>query len=124
MSAFYVGASAELLVNLAGRSRFFYALRRNDDGEIFFARVDQLIDQDSIEINEPGDPSKNYPDFEEGFDFYNGRDSEHNLIYDNLKYEQYRWDYRTVYYYIDDQGQLVQRSNQSYPYPANISSEG
>lgn len=124
MSTFYVGQSAELMIGLAGKTRYFYGLRRNDDGELFLVKIDQLVDLDSIEINKPGDPQENYPDFEEGFDFYDGRNSDHELSFENLNYEQYKWDGRSMFYYVDSAGQLVQRTNQGYSYPTNISSEG
>jgi len=105
---------------LGDQPRFFYALRRTDDGELYFARIDQLIGEDAIEINLPGDPSENYEDFEVGVDFYEGRDVYHNLVFENLNYEQYRWDNRSIYYYIDEDGQLVARVNATYTYPTGV----
>ena len=105
---------------LGDQPRFFYALRRTDDGELYFARIDQLIGEDAIEINLPGDPAENYEDFEVGVDFYEGRDVYHSLVFENLKYEQYRWDDRNIYYYIDADGQLVARVNATYTYPTGV----
>lgn len=105
---------------LGDQPRFFYGLRRTDDGELYFARVDQLIGDDAIDINAPGDPSGNYEDFEVNVDFYEGRDVYHNLVFENLNYEQYRWDDRSIYYYIDDDGQLVARVNATYTYPTGV----
>ena len=105
---------------LGDQPRFFYGLRRTDDGELYFVRIDQLIGEDAIDINAPGDPSENYEDFEVGVDFYEGRDVYHNLVFDNLNYEQYRWDDRSIYYYIDDDGQLVARVNATYTYPTGV----
>ena len=39
------------------------------------------------------------------------RDS-HNLVYENLNYEQFRWDDANLVYYINDEGELVVRVNQ------------
>ena len=105
---------------LGGQPRYFYGLRRTDDGDLYFSRVDQLIGEDSIEINLPGDPNDNFEDFEVGVDFYEGRDAYHNIVFENLNYEQYRWDDRSIYYYIDDDGQLVARVNAVYTYPTGI----
>lgn len=105
---------------LGDQPRFFYGLRRTDDGELYFARVDQLIGDDSIDINAPGNPIENYEDFEMGIDFFEGRDVYHNIVFENLNYEQYRWDDRSIYYYIDDDGQLVARVNASYTYPTGV----
>ena len=100
---------------LGTHPRYFYALRRTDDGDLYFARVDQLSD-DSIQINAIGADDDNYPDFESGIDFLEGRDVYHNLVYPNLNYEQMRWDSRNIYYYINDDGELVARVNQKYTY--------
>ena len=63
-------------------------------------------------------------DFESGVDFFEGIKADHEVEYDNLKYTQYRWDNRSILYYIDAQGQLVQRINQGYSYPTGVSSNG
>ena len=80
MSANYTGFTPDH-INGAVQDRFFYGLRRTDDGELFLAKSDQLKTQDSITINNPGDPTNNYPSFEQGQDFNEGRDVNHNLIY-------------------------------------------
>jgi len=102
---------------------YFYGIKRNDDGEITLTRVNQLSRSDSISINNPGDIDNNYEGFEIGTDFFEGRDVFHNIVYENLLYEQYRWDERNVYYYVDPtSGQLVARINTKYTYPSGISS--
>jgi len=100
--------------------RFFYGFRRTDDGELYLAKLDQSKKTDVIEINTPGDSEENYPTFEEGIDYIEGRDENHEIVYENLNYEQFRWDERNLLYYIDDDGQLVVRINQSYVYPTGI----
>lgn len=117
--AHYVGGNTSGFYS-AMNPRYFYGLRRTDDGEVYLAKVDQAKKTDSVEINAPGDPIENYPNFQEGEDFLEGRDSNHDLVYDNLNYEQFRWDDRNLLYYIDDDGQLVVRINQSYTYPEGI----
>lgn len=115
---YYIGKTPEDV--LGDQPRYFYGLRRTNDGEVYFGRVDQMNNQDSLTINSSGDPSESYNDFEIGVDFYNGRDIYHNLIFDNLQYEQFRWDDRSIYYYIDSEGQLVARINQGYTYPSGV----
>lgn len=105
---------------IGDQPRYFYALRRTDDGELYFSRVNQLSREDSIEINTIGDYEDNYNDFQVGVDFFEGRDVYHNLVYQNLNYEQYRWDDRSMYYYIDDDGQLIIRTNTKYQYPSGV----
>ena len=104
---------------LGGQPRYFYALRRTDDGELYLSIVDMVKTSDSITINAPGDGNNDYTEFEVGSDFFEGRDIAHNLVYPNLNYEQYRWDNKIVYYYLDSQGNFVARVGQTYAYPAS-----
>jgi hypothetical protein len=111
-------------INGAIPDRYFYGLRRTDNGELFVGKMDQMSTTDSITINKSGDPTKNYPNFEEGQDFYEGRDVNHNLVYENLNYEQMRWDGRNISYYINSEGELIARVNHSFTYDDNSSSNG
>jgi hypothetical protein len=123
MSNYYLGTSPEEA--LGDSPRYWYALRRNDDGELFFFRSDQLKDKDSIELNLPGDPSENFEDFEPGIDYLDGIAADHEVEYENLVWVQYRWDNRNMLYYIgQEEGRLVQRINQGYTYPEGNSSNG
>jgi hypothetical protein len=123
MSAnYYLGTTP--IESLGDSPRYWYALRRNEDGELFLLRSDQLKDKDSIELNSPGSREENFEDFEAGVDFFEGIDSDHNFEYENLVWTQYRWDNRNTLYYINSEGQFVQRINQSYSYPDGISSNG
>ena len=123
MSANYTGFTPDHIMGSV-EDRFFYGLRRTDDGELFFSKVDQLKTTDSISVNKSGDPSGNYPNFDQGQDFYEGRDINHNLVYENLNYEQFRWDNKNILYYVNDEGELVARVNQNYTYDENSSSNG
>jgi hypothetical protein len=119
---YYLGTTPSQ--SLGQSPRFLYMLRRNEDGELFLLRSDQLKDKDSIELNSPGSREENFEDFEAGVDFFEGIDSDHNFEYENLVWTQYRWDNRNTLYYINSEGQFVQRINQSYSYPDGISSNG
>jgi len=109
---------------LGGAPRYFYGLRRTDEGELFLSKVDQTSPTDSVQINKPGDSTQNYDNIEVGQDFNEGRDVFHNLVFENLNYEQYKWDDRSVYYYVNEEGELVVRVNQKYTYDENSSSDG
>jgi len=112
-------------INNSFIKRYLYGLRRNDDGEIFFTIVDQLsAGEQELVINEIGPTEENYPFFEEGIDFLEGILDDHELNYKNLRYPQFKWDDRFLYYYVDNDGRLVIRINQNYIYPEGISSEG
>ena len=121
-SPYYLGQSSESALGTG--TRYLYLIRRNADGELFFYRSDQLRDKDSLELNIPGEPVENFEDFEPGVDYLDGVDAEHELAYDNMYWTQYRWDDRSMLYYIDSEGRLVQRINQGYTYPVGNSSNG
>ena len=101
--------------------RYWYALRRNNDGELYIVRSDQVIDKEAYELNIPGSPEENFEDFEPGVDYFDGIKADHEPEYENMYYTQYRWDDRSIFYYVDSQGLLVQRINQGYSYPSGIS---
>jgi hypothetical protein len=119
-SNYYLGQTPQ--ESLGDSPRFWYALRRNEDGELFFFRSDQLKDKDAIEINAPGDIADNFEDFEAGIDYLEGIDQDHEFEFENLVWPQYKWDDRSLLYYINEDGQLVLRTNQNYQYPDGISS--
>lgn len=95
-------------------NRYFYGIFRNDDGELFLTVVDQTDPTAELTINAPGDPLNNYPGFEEGIDYFEGRNKNHDLSYKNLEHEQYRWDNVRAIYYINDEGELVMRRHRPY----------
>ena len=119
-STYYLGQSPDEA--LGDSPRYWYALRRNEDGELFLLRSDQLKDKNSIELNLPGNPAETFEDFEPGVDYFEGITADHEIEYDNLVWTQYRWDNRNILYYIDNQGRLTQRINQGYTYPTGHSS--
>ena len=119
-SNYYLGRDP--VETLGDSPRYWYALRRNQDGELFIVRSDQVTDKDSYEINIPGDPTENFENFVPGTDFLDGIKEDHEPEYENMYYTQYRWDDRSIFYYVDAQGMLVQRINQGYSYPTGISS--
>ena len=117
--SYYLGTAPEQ--ELGSNKRFFYGLRRNDQGELFFVRVDMLSGKESIDINSPGDWLENYNDFNQNVDYFDGISSDHNVVHENLVWTQHRWDNTSCLYYIDNEGRLVKRVNQSYTYPTGIS---
>lgn len=104
-------------------NRYFYGLFRNDDGELFLTVVDQTDPNEEITINAPGDPIYNYTGFEEGIDFFEGRNKNHDLSYKNLEHEQYRWEKALAIYFINEEGELVMRRHRPYTHESLISSE-
>lgn len=102
---------------LGDSPRFFYGLRRTDDGTLYFEKVDQLTSASTMTLNVPGPNSQNFENFEYGVDFFDGRSAtDHSRPYPNLYFDQYRWDSKNCYYYINTNGELVVRINQGYVY--------
>ena len=120
----YIGNNPESIVQ-GFIKQYFYGMRRNEDGELFLLRVDQLSGQGTATINDIGVGENNYPDFEEGIDFLEGIDANHDIVYENLRYQQIKWDGRLLTYYIDPtDGQFIVRISEDYVYPDNISGPG
>tara|TARA_B100001287_G_scaffold101467_1_gene85306 strand:- start:5609 stop:5968 length:360 start_codon:yes stop_codon:yes gene_type:complete len=119
MADTFLGQSITDMVNQTD-ARYFYGLRRTDDGELFVAKVDQLKSNDSIQLNVEGDQDQNFEDFDQGQDFFEGRNVNHEKVFANLNYEQFRWDNRNINYYIDDSGNLVARINEGFTYPTGV----
>jgi len=115
---YYAGGEISLNEVLGeGNPRFFYALRRGDDNILYFSKIDQIKDVETITLNVPGSADNNFESFEYGIDFFDGRlAADHSRPYPNLAFDQYRWDGKDCYYYINAQGELVVRINKSYPY--------
>jgi hypothetical protein len=117
--SYYIGTTPQDVISGFAK-RYLYGLRRNDDGELFLIKVDQLNASSSqdVVINEIGVAEGNFLDFEEGIDFLEGIDADHDRVYANLRYPQLRWDGRSVLYYVDPvDGQFVQVVGRGYVYP-------
>jgi hypothetical protein len=119
---YYIGQNNALSEVLGSDNpRYFYAIRRDDEGLLYFAKIDQLTDLGTITVNNSGLTENDYTDFEYGVDFFDGRLSEdHSRPYSNLQWDQYRWDSKNVYYYINTAGEFIVRINQAYVYPPEL----
>lgn len=101
--------------------RYFYALRTDEEGNIYFTRVDIHTSDEGIEINKPGDSGSDWEYFELGVDYFDGKDeATHEKLTANLNFDQYRFDSRSAYYYINTNGELVVRYNQPYSYSSDV----
>ena len=120
----YIGNNPDSIIN-GFIKRYYYGLRRNDDGDLFLIRVDQLSGEGTAVINDIGVGENNFPDFEEGIDYLEGIDADHDIVYKNLRYQQIKWDGRLLTYYVDPtDGQFIVRISEDYQYPENISGPG
>ena len=119
---YYIGQNNSLSEILGpDNPRYFYALRRDDEGLLYFAKIDQITDVDSITINTPGLSENDFTEFEYGVDFFDGRlEEDHSRPYANLYWDQYRWDNKNIYCYLNDTGEFIVRINQPYTYPPEL----
>jgi hypothetical protein len=117
----YVGTTPGQLGNELDY-RYFYGLRRTDEGTLFLGKLDHLSNSDSLTINQPGLEEDNFTNFSEGQDFFEGRDIQHDLVFKNLEYEQFLWDNKNVYYYINSNGELIISINVKPSYDEDSSS--
>ena len=106
-----VGQDTSVYLANGIKDRYFYGLRRTDEGTLFIGKVDQLAANDPVSINNPGNIDDNFKEFDQGYDFYEGSDLNHDKPFKNLRYEQFRWDDVNLNYYINSEGELVVRIN-------------
>ena len=125
MTTYYVGNNPDQLIQQLGETRYLYALRRDEQGYLYLYKTDQLAgNDDTFQVNKIGDdPTKDFTDFEFGVDFFDGRLDNHEIdpTIANINWEQYRWDSRNIFYYINNNGEFVVRVNQPYDYPPELS---
>ena len=116
---YYIGQVSIQDLLGANNPRYFYGLRRDEGGMLYFVKSDQLTSEDDITINDPGLAENDFTGFEYGVDFFDGRlEEDHSRPYTNLHWDQYRWDNRNMFYYINDNGEFIVRLNKQYIYPA------
>ena len=122
--SYYIGTGPADVIN-SFIKRYFYGMRRNDDGEMFLLKSDQQKGgEDAITINEVGDATANFPDFEEGINYLDGINETHDIVYKNLRYQQLKWDNRSLLYYVDSDGYLVLKVSEKHTYPTDTSAPG
>ena len=114
------GVGIDELQKTLANNRYFYGLRRTDAGELYMVKADLLKLEDGVQLNRPGNVDENYNNWSRGEDFFEGRDQQHRKVYPNLVYEQYKWDGRNLFYYVNSEGQLVLKVNEAHTYPGYV----
>ena len=92
---------------------YFHALRRDADGMLRYTTTKSIGVGTTLDIHRTDGTA--YPDFLDGVDYVEQTTEE--KTYTNHpadKYQQYRFDFRNLNYFIDDDGYLVARINGSY----------
>lgn len=114
------GVGIDELQKTLANNRYFYGLRRTDAGELYMVKSDLLRLEDGVQLNRPGNIDENYNNWSRGEDFFEGRDQQHRKTYPNLVYEQYKWDGRNLFYYVNNEGELVLKVNEAHTYPGYV----
>lgn len=103
-------------------NRYFYALRRSEDGTLYINRVDISDSDDSIDlfIDPIAENLSDKFDLDSG-EYYDGRNATtRELVDENLNYEQWRWDKKLISYYIDANGEFVASVGENRTYPTDV----
>ena len=114
------GVGIDELQKTLGNNRYFYGLRRTSDGTVYLVKADLLELEDGVELNRSGNIDDNYKNWSRGEDFFEGRDTQHKLVYKNLFYEQYKLDGRNLFYYVNKDGELVLKVNEAQTYTGYV----
>ena len=114
------GVGIDELQKTLANNRYCYGLRRTDAGELYMVKADLLKLEDGVQLNRPGNVDENYNNWSRGEDFFEGRDQQHRKVYPNLVYEQYKWDGRNLFYYVNSEGELVLKVNEAHTYPGYV----
>jgi hypothetical protein len=108
---YYIGNSPDTILDAYNGSRFFYALRKDENEFLYLTKVDMVLDSTSeIRLNESNpDSTKDFQNFEFGVDFFDKRlpnkDDDPDIA--NMRYQQYRWDAKNLDYYVNSDGELI-----------------
>ena len=115
----YLSASTAVVGQQVSQSNDFtvHALRRDADGMLYYTKArateDAVFDFHRTDGEE-------YTDFLQGTEYVTANAGAKALSNDpDDKYQQFRFDFRNLTYFIDDSGYLVARLNKTYDYTTN-----
>jgi len=95
---------------------YIHALRRDESGMLWYTKV-RSTDNEVLDFHRMD--GTQYPGFLDGVDYVEETTEERQLSnHPEDKYQQYRFDFRQLSYYIDSDGYLVARLGTSYDYNA------
>ena len=117
--ALYLSASTAVVGQTVAQSNDFtvHALRRDADGMLWYTKArsteDAVFDFHRLD-------GEAYEDFLQGTEYVTADAGVKKLSNDpNDKYQQFRFDFRNLTYFIDDDGYLVARLNKTYDHTTN-----
>ena len=117
---YYIGKDP----NTLKADRYFYGLKRDDEeGFVVIEKInlDKGIESlDLVDLSKVTGELQPFEYLQEGTDFFDGRSVDHDLQYDGLNYEQFKWSSDNLFYFIDDDGQLCLRITTPYNYSEGV----
>ncbi len=94
-----------------------HALRRDEDGMLWYTSAKST---DDVVFDFHRTDGEEYTDFLQGTDYVTADAGAKKLTNDpEDKYQQFRFDFRNLTYYIDDNGYFVARLNKTYDHTTN-----
>jgi len=117
--ALYLSASSAVVGQTVAQSNDFtvHALRRDEDGMLWYttARSTETAVFDFHRTD-----GEEYTDFLQGVEYVTANAGPKALSNDpDDKYQQFRFDFRNLTYFIDDDGYFVARLNSTYDHTTN-----
>ncbi len=115
----YLSASTAVVGQTVGQSNDFtvHALRRDADGMLHYTKARSTEDATFDFHRTDGE---DYTDFLQGTDYVTETTANKSLTNDpDDKYQQFRFDFRNLTYFIDSDGYLVARLNKTYDHTTN-----
>ena len=117
--ALYLSASSAVVGQTVAQSNDFtvHALRRDADGMLWYTKARST--EDAVFDFHRTD-GEGYQDFLQGVEYVTADAGAKKLTNDtDDKYQQFRFDFRNLTYFIDDEGYLVARLNKTYDHTTN-----
>ena len=118
MSLYLSASTATQEQNVANSNDFtVHALRRDKDGMLHYTNARSTED---VVYDFHRTDGEEYPDFLQGTEYVlaDAGDKKYSNDPDD-KYQQFRFDFRRLTYFIDDEGYLVARLNKDYDHNTN-----
>ena len=115
----YLSASTAVVGQTVAQSNDFtvHALRRDKDGMLYYTNARSTED---VVYDFHRTDGEEYPDFLQGTEYVlaDAGDKKYSNDPDD-KYQQFRFDFRRLTYFIDSEGYLVARLNKDYDHNTN-----
>ena len=119
MSLYLSASTATQEQNVANSNDFtVHALRRDVDGMLHYTNARSTEDPATYDFHRTD--GEEYTDFLQGTEYLNADAGDRKYTNDaDDKYQQFRFDFRRLTYFIDSEGYLVARLNKDYDHNTN-----